>query len=235
MQLPPTLSRDQVRDIDRRAIQEFGMLDLVLMENAARGTADVLCQLMEHNGTEKGPVTIVCGKGNNAGDGFAIARHLDLRSIATKLALLCDPSELTGDAAANFAIALKAGILIEQFPTPLDVARFDLAIAGSAWLVDAILGTGAVGEPRSPFAEAIERLNASKLPILAVDLPSGLDCNTGIAASRTIEAAHTCTFVAAKPGFFLADGPKCVGELHVVDIGAPRQLVESALQDANAS
>jgi NAD(P)H-hydrate epimerase len=234
MQLPPILSRDQVRDIDRRAIQEYGLSGLVLMENAARGTADVLCGLMEAAGAAKGPVTIVCGKGNNGGDGFAIARHLDLRSITTKLVLLCDPNELTGDAAANFAIAEKAGISIKRFSTPLDTTGFDRAISGSAWLVDAILGTGAVGEPRSPFAEAIERMNASKLPILAIDLPSGLDCNTGVAASRTIKAAHTCTFVAAKPGFFIADGPKHVGTLHAVDIGAPRKLIESALQAASA-
>jgi NAD(P)H-hydrate epimerase len=170
-------------------------------------------------------VTIVCGKGNNGGDGLAIARHLDLRLIIVKVLLLCDPTELTGDAATNFSITKKAGAPIEIFSAPLDTARFDAALAGSVWLVDAILGTGATGEPKSPLAEAIDCMNASGLPILAVDLPSGLDCDTGVAARHTIRAAHTCTFVAAKPGFF-AGSNQYVGKLHVLDIGAPRRLIE---------
>src|SRR5688500_9323554 len=99
------LSRDQVRGIDRRAIDEFGMWGLVLMENAGRGCVDVLASLGCH-----GPVAIVCGKGNNAGDGFVMARHLDLRGIGVRVLMLGPPGELRGDAAANYAIAAKAGI-----------------------------------------------------------------------------------------------------------------------------
>jgi NAD(P)H-hydrate epimerase len=221
-----TLTRNQVREVDRRAIQEYGMTGLVLMENAGRGTADVMCGLMKEQGSEGEPVTIICGKGNNGGDGFVIARHSDLRGVPVKVLLLAEPNELAGDAATNFAIIEKAGLLIEAFGAPLDTARFDAVLAGSAWLVDAILGTGATGEPKSPLAEAIDRMNASGLPILAVDLPSGLDCDTGIAARHTIRAAHTCTFVAAKPGFLEANAHRFVGRLHVLDIGAPRQLIE---------
>src|SRR5262245_23378633 len=113
MQLPGVLSREKVREVDRRAIQEYGMSGLVLMENAARGTADVLCRLLEDDFKAGGPVTIVCGKGNNGGDGFAIARHLDNRLVQTNVVLLCDPSELTGDAASNFAILEKIGLPVE--------------------------------------------------------------------------------------------------------------------------
>ena len=179
------LTRQQVREVDRRAIEEYGMSGLVLMENAGRTTANLLFRLMSAEffpatkQFQSGPVTIVCGKGNNGGDGFVIARHLDLFGLSVRVLLLCSPEELVGDAATNYSIARKGGISIDVFTAPLDIARFDAAIAGSAWLVDAILGTGASGEPRSPYAEAIDRMNASGLPILAVDLPSGLDCDSG--------------------------------------------------------
>ncbi len=244
------LARNQVREVDRRAVQEYGMSGLVLMENAGRGTADVLCGLMGEQRREAGNIVVVCGKGNNGGDGFVVARHLDLRGVRVKVILLAEPGELGGDAAANFAIIEKAGMPIKVFATATpfedsgratlqdsamrkdsgrvtpDFSQFDAEIMGAAWLVDAILGTGASGEPKSPYAEAIERMNASGVPILAVDLPSGLDCDTGAAAKHTIRAAHTCTFVAAKPGFFVPGAEQYVGQLHVCDIGVPRRLIE---------
>ncbi len=198
------LTRNQVRQLDRRAIQEYGISGLVLMENAGRGCTDVLCKLLLKPPVPPGDraankpatpqVVIVCGKGNNGGDGFVIARHLGLRGIDVRVLMLADPKDLTGDAAANYQIIAKAGLRIVPF------AASELAEA--TWLVDAILGTGATGEPKSPLAEAIDAMNASGIPILAVDVPSGLDCDTGAAAKHTIRAAHTCTFVAAKPGFF---------------------------------
>jgi NAD(P)H-hydrate epimerase len=220
------LTRQQVREIDRRAIADYGMTGLVLMENAGRGATDFLCRLLEQSGQPRGPVTIVCGKGNNGGDGFVIARHLDLRGIEVKTLLLADPSELTGDAAANFQILQKANFPIEVFTAPLDFARFNKKLDGASWLVDALLGTGAIGEPKSPYAEAIDRMNAAGIPILAVDLPSGLDCDTGAASSHTIRATATCTFVAAKPGFAVATAAPYLGQLHIQDIGVPRKLLD---------
>ena len=99
------LSREQVREVDRRAIEEYGISGLVLMENAGRGCADKLCQL-----GVSGPVVICCGRGNNAGDGFVIARHLDLRGCEVRVLLFCDPSDLRGDAAANFSILAKCDV-----------------------------------------------------------------------------------------------------------------------------
>ena len=227
------LNRQQVREVDRRAIAEYGMNGLVLMENAGSGVADLLCGLIEQQGSGVRSVSIVCGKGNNGGDGFVIARHLDFRGISVKVLLLADPSELTEDAAANFTIIEKAGLSVEVFTAPLDSARFDAALTGSAWLVDAILGTGASGEPKSPLAETIDRMNTSGISILAVDLPTGLDCDTGAAATHTIRAAHTCTFVAAKPGFSIDTSKRFVGQLHVLDIGVPRRLLEEIEAAAN--
>ena len=115
-----------------------------------------------------------------------IARHLDLRGIPVRVLLLTDPKALTGDAAANYQIIEKPGLRIVPFAAA--------ELSGATWLVDAILGTGAIGEPKSPLAEAIDSMNASGVPILAVDLPSGLDCDTG-AAARAYDSRRAHLYV----------------------------------------
>ncbi len=221
---PLVLNRQQVRQVDRRAVDEYGMHSLVLMENAGRGVVDKLFQF-----GITGPVAVCCGSGNNAGDGFVIARHLDLRYQQVKLLLLSDPAKLRGDALANFAILQRSDVPIEIYGEPFDEERFAASLQGAGWIVDALLGTGASGAPRPPFDRAIEQINATPARRLAVDLPSGLDCDTGLAAPPTIRADHTCTFVAAKPGFYLQGADHYTGVVHVLDIGVPRRLVESVL------
>ncbi len=216
------LSRDQVRLADRLAIERFGFSGLVLMENAGRGTADVIRRL----GID-GPAVVCCGKGNNAGDGFVIARHLNIRGRQVRVLLWAEPEELAGDAAANFHILSKTDVPIEVFGDSHDAGRLSKLLDGAALIVDALLGTGARGEPRPPFDAVIEQLNAAAAPRLAVDLPSGLDCDSGRPASRTIRAAETCTFLAAKRGFFQPEAEPYVGRLHVCDIGVPPKLIES--------
>jgi NAD(P)H-hydrate epimerase len=224
----PTLNREQSREVDRRAREEFGVSGLVLMENAGRGTAELLARL-----GAKGPVVICCGKGNNAGDGFVIARHLDLCRIGVRICLWASEDELRGDAAANFGIVRKSGLPVEVFGNRHDRQRLAEILAGADWVVDALLGTGAQGEPRSPLAEVIDQLNEQHLPILAVDLPSGLDCDTGTPSAHTIRARHTCTFVAVKTGFMASGAAGYTGEVHVVGIGAPRRLVDEVIGQAN--
>jgi NAD(P)H-hydrate epimerase len=221
----PMMTREQVRQVDRLAVEEYGMSGLVLMENAGRGVADVLCGL-----GVAGPALIACGKGNNAGDGFVIARHLNLRGHAVRVGLWAEPEEFTGDAAANFRILEKTGVPIEVFGNRYDAPRLQNMLRGAAWIVDALLGTGARGEPRPPLDAVIDRLNAAAAPKLAVDLPSGLDCDSGHPAAYTIRAAETCTFVAAKPGFFVPGAEAFIGRLHVLDIGVPRSLLQRVLQ-----
>lgn len=221
------LDRRQTQEIDRRAIDEFGMSSLVLMENAGRGVADTLTAL-----DVRGPVVVCCGKGNNAGDGFVLARHLDLRSIGVEVLVWADVEELAADAGHNFAILEKSGIPLQIFGKRHDAARLSASVARADWVVDALLGTGAQGEPRAPLDAVIAQLNRCNRPILAIDLPSGLDCDTGVAAAQTIRAQHTCTFVAAKPGFFAPNAASYIGELHVLDIGAPRRLTEQYLRDS---
>jgi NAD(P)H-hydrate epimerase len=218
---PLVFTRQQSRRVDQLAVDDFGFSGLVLMENAGRGVADVLCRL-----GIAGPVAICCGKGNNAGDGFVIARHLDLRGHAVRVLLWARPDELLGDAAANYRILAKTGVPIELFGNPHDAARLSKQLQGAAWIVDSLLGTGARGEPRPPLDAVIDQLNAAAAPKLAVDLPSGLDCDTGRPALHTIHAAETCTFVAAKTGLLTPEAALYVGRLHVLDIGVPCKLIE---------
>ena len=229
---PPVLTRDQVRRVDALAIERYGMSGLVLMENAGRGAVDALLAfdpslLGESSGTNA-QVVILCGKGNNAGDGFVIARHLEICGVATSVLLLASPCELTGDALANYAILQHTDVPIVDVSTgPLEPQLAQHA-AGAAWLVDALLGTAAAGEPREPIATAIRWMNAQPARRLAVDLPSGLDCDTGEPSAATVRADLTTTFVAAKPGFLTPQAKPYVGELRVIDIGVPPRLVREA-------
>jgi NAD(P)H-hydrate epimerase len=231
----PTLSREQVRDIDRHAIEEYGMSGLVLMENAGRGVADKLCQFGIY-----GRVVICCGAGNNGGDGFVIARHLDLRAIRVEvLVFTADtvtdasgrlrPMALSADASMNFEILSKTDVPIEVLTIGEGLAD---RIKRSSWVVDALLGTGARGEVRPPLDQVIDEINRCGSPVVAVDIPSGLDCDSGLPAQHTIRATHTCTFVAPKPGFFAAGAQDFTGQVHVLDMGAPRKLVDEALRAA---
>ncbi len=135
---PLVFTREQSRRVDQLAVAEYGFSGLVLMENAGRGVADVLCRL----GIDGG-VAICCGKGNNAGDGFVVARHLDLRGHAVRVLLWCEPGELTGDAATNYQILAKTDVPVEVFGAAHDATRLAALLEGAAWIVDGLLGTGA--------------------------------------------------------------------------------------------
>jgi NAD(P)H-hydrate epimerase len=204
------LTREQSRAIDEWAIRELGLTGLVLMENAGRGVVDVLLSQQ----TTPRRVLILCGKGNNGGDGFVIARHLAIRGVDCRVVLLVDPRELQGDALANFTILDRLGLKVESSEALNTTSDCD-------WIVDAMLGTGAVGNAREPYRSAIEWLNAQPAKVLAVDLPSGLDCDTGEPSATTVRADFTCTFHATKVGFANPRAQEYLGELHVVSIGIP--------------
>ncbi len=214
------LSRAEVRDVDRRAVEEFGMPSLVLMENAGRGAADVLLQR-----TVDGPVGVCAGKGNNGGDGFVIARHLENRGIDVRVLLFADAREIAGDAAINLGILQRAGTPIFECPAA-SAAAWESRLRSCAMLVDALLGTGMKGAVREPLAGVIDRINAAGVPVLAVDLPSGLDCDTGLPLGACVRAERTATFVARKLGFDAPGAVQFTGEVHVVDIGVPRSLLQ---------
>lgn len=221
----PGLTREQAREIDRRAVEEYGLPSLVLMENAGRGVCDRLFQF-----GLVGPVVICCGPGNNGGDGFVVARHLDLRCASVRVCVFAEPERFTGDAAINLAVLRKTDVPIEFFGRTFDAARFERSLHGAGHVVDALLGTGFQGTVREPISQAIDAINASGRPVIAVDLPSGLDCDTGEPSLHTIRARHTLTFVAPKRGFTAVAAQSWLGAVHVLDIGAPRKLTDEVLR-----
>ncbi len=205
------LTRAQVREIDRRATEEYHIPGIVLMENAARAVVDVAWQML---GRRPSPVLIVCGGGNNGGDGLAVARHLHNRRCDVSVFLANDPSKYSGDALINFTI-VKAMQLKQGWSE------------GPALLIDALLGTGLTQTPRSDAIEVIRRINQQNVPVLAVDLPSGLDCDSGEALDDCVRATRTVTFVAEKVGFANPASKEFTGEIIVGDIGCPYELIET--------
>lgn len=219
-----SLTRDQVREVDRIAIEEFGIPSVILMENAGRGCAELLIRLGIH-----APVGIVCGKGNNGGDGFVIARHLVNHGFDVKVLLLGDPEEISDDSKVNYGIASLMNIPIEaRSKEDIKADWIWEELAGCEWIVDAIFGTGISGEVRPPYDAIIDAINASEAVRFAVDIPSGLDCDTGKPLNKCIKAQHTATFVAVKAGFEQPEAQEWVGQVHVIGIGAPEECVRLA-------
>lgn len=219
-------NRQQSRQVDQRAVDELGIPSIVLMENAARGAADAMLQyardVSASEGAECGKTAILCYKGNNGGDGLAVARRLLVHKIDVCVALLASPEELQGDAAANYAILHRLGGVIHDLSgsddLPADLTR---RVGKVEWLVDGLLGTGATGAPRAPLDEAIRWMNAQPARRMALDVPSGLDCDTGEAADPTLRADLTCTFATLKTGFQKPAAAPYLGRVVVCDIGFP--------------
>ncbi len=196
------------RELDNWAIETCGIPGVELMERAGGGLADVV-----DGRSPAGRIVVVCGKGNNGGDGFVAARHLRERGREVAVALLADPGEYGGDARTN----------LQRLPGPAPEPFSDAALAGPTVIVDAMLGTGFSGEVREPLAGAIRAVNdaAEHALVVACDVPSGVDASTGEVAGDAVRAAVTVTFHAAKPGLWIAPGKGHAGEVRIVDIGIP--------------
>ena len=227
-----SLSRDQVRELDRRAIEEYGVPGVVLMENAGRGAAELLVQLAQTSGRPGGlsprdRVLILCGPGNNGGDGFVIARHLQNHGVDVDVLLFGEIERLSRDAKVNALIWQKSASLW-TVPTSqrLDVDIRRSIDGAQGWIVDALFGTGLARPLTTPFDEVVAAVNARGRPVLAIDIPSGLDCDTGEPLGPTIRATHTATFVALKKGFLNPNAAPWLGQVHILDIGAPKKLVD---------
>lgn len=207
--LLPLLDADQMRSIDRWTIGEQGVPSLDLMERAGAG----VCRAAEELAPD-GPVAVVCGKGNNGGDGLVTARLL--REAGRTVTVLCAApvEELSGDAAVN----------LSRLPgePPVETTAFAGKLEGASVVVDALLGTGFQGVPRGVVAAAIEALAAVRAPVVSVDVPSGVDASTGVVAGAAVRAAITVTFHAAKPGLWIHPGKAHAGTVLTLDIGIPR-------------
>ena len=223
---PPVvrLTRAQVREIDRRAIEVYHVPGIVLMENAARGVVDAALPMMpDVNGAD---VLILCGGGNNGGDGLAVGRHLHNRGANVVVLPVGEP-RYAGDALVNWNIIRAMRIIT----SPIGLQMEALLEQGCDLVVDAMLGTGLNKPVRPPFDRMIEKCNQCPAPILAVDLPSGLDCDTGEPLGACVRATRTVTFVAEKAGFANPTSSEYTGEITVADIGCPRELIELVRRD----
>lgn len=206
--LDPLMGAAEQRAIDQWAITELGIAGLDLMERAGTGLAELVIEL-----APAPAVAVVCGKGNNGGDGLVAARALRERGFDVRVLLLGAPEDLRGDARANLERLRGAP------PDPFDAGALD----GVATIVDAILGTGFEGEPREPAASAIEAINRAgeDAVVVACDVPSGVNATTGEVSGAAVQARATATFHAGKPGLWIAPGKAHAGEVRVIDIGIP--------------
>lgn len=226
MTTPLVLSRAAVRELDRCAIEEHGVPSMLLMENAGRACADVVEAHLAAAGG--GRVLVLCGPGNNGGDGWVIARTLVNRGHEVEAAFVGPPEKLearSDDVRLHLALWRDLG---RGAPVLRDAPAVRAAAEGAVLVVDALFGTGLTRPLGTPWREAIQTLNVLGRPIVAVDLPSGLDADTGEVLGAAVYATATVTFVAAKPGFTRARGPACCGTVHVAEIGIPRPLIEAA-------
>ena len=216
------VTSDIMRAIDSECIDDLGIPGLKLMENAGLGTV----RFIEHEiGPQKGrAATIVCGKGNNGGDGFVIARELRKLGATVSIFLVGRRDDVSGDARTNLDRLGRETVV--ELSDGRSVAGFVEVLAKSDFIVVAVFGTGFSGVPRGLSGTVIGQMNVCGRPVLAVDVPSGLNATTGIAEGECVKAAWTCTMGLSKRGFYVGDGRTCVGKLHVVDIGVPKEAIE---------
>jgi NAD(P)H-hydrate epimerase len=211
----------QMQEFDRAAIRRLAIPGLLLMENAGRAFVD---QLQDHCGPVRGKtIHVVCGKGNNGGDGFVIARHLVSRGALVRVLLLARPSEIKGDAAVNLASIRRIAAVQRSSLTLISVLRSSAfaRLRATDIVIDAVFGTGFSGLASGIHRKAIDWMNAQKSFIAAVDMPSGVDGSTGTVGSVAVHAALTVTMGLAKVGHYIGDGRDCSGEIRVVDISIP--------------
>ena len=215
------MTRDEVRAFDSWAINTLGIPGVVLMENAGRSCAELIKE--ELSGIVNPRVCIFCGTGNNGGDGYVIARHLLNGGFRVAVVICGDRSKIRGDAKINLDILDRLGQPIGQ----LDMGELDIPgqikayTANADMVIDSIFGTGLKGQLGDEYKQLIESVNAQNIPILAVDIPSGLDCDSGRPLGAAIEADYTVTFAAVKAGFVsTSSAAKYAGEIFIASIGA---------------
>ncbi len=223
--LLPILTPDGMRAADRAAMNDWGIPGRLLMETAGRATVDAIAARYPVEGAH---VTVLVGTGNNGGDGLVIARVLAARGAVVRCVTLATEADASDDTAANLRLIrqLAAG------ESRIDVVDFEdvrqAANAPADLVVDALLGIGVTGELREPIRSLCAWANRQSAPVVAVDVPSGLDATTGAAADDTVRADLTVTMAALKAGLLLGDGPEMAGEVVVAEIGIPRAEIEAA-------
>jgi NAD(P)H-hydrate epimerase len=225
------LSRQEVRQLDVQAASDLKLPTLILMENAGRGAADWLTKLASGL-PDQARILVLCGPGNNGGDGGVVARHLDAWGYPVQVVWFAHRAQLRGDAETQWNILERSGVdqtvwfdVHPPEPQPQS-AELDSLLSGADWLVDGLLGTGLARPIEGALRAVVEAMNRAGKPILALDLPSGLDADTGAPLGVSVRARATATFVAPKLGFTAPGAADYTGEVAVIDIGLPRCLLE---------
>ena len=232
----------ETRQIDQRAPELLGIPSLLLMENAGRSLVEALVACHD-TPLEQLRILLCCGKGNNGGDGFVMARRLCLLKAQVEVVAVGTRESYTGDAAVNLAIFenIVRQLSSQQYVTApklsffeqeeVVLARFKNSLSRADWIVDALLGTGATGPLRSPYDLIVKQINRSNKPVFAVDLPTGLDADTGTGTEQAVRATVTCTLATMKPGLLASKAKDNVGKLVVGDIGiSPHWVVREVTE-----
>ncbi|GAB4422451.1 MAG: NAD(P)H-hydrate dehydratase [Turneriella sp.] len=225
--MQPVLNRDQMRRYDALAIAEGKVPGVILMENAGRGAFDYLQRLLASRAVPNPHIVIVCGPGNNGGDGYVVARHLLAQpglGAGVQVLVLAERIQIVGDAKINLEILLALAPQIVTFCTPT-AAELSTALAHADFVVDALFGTGLSRPLTGGMLHAIHHINESAAVRVALDIPSGLNCDTGETLGDCVLADHTVTFAYPKPGLLTPSGKDKSGELHTVSLGFPDDAI----------
>jgi NAD(P)H-hydrate epimerase len=231
------LSVEQSRNVDRYAIEHLGMSSLVLMENAGRGAANAIRTFLRNRNpavqTNAAEVTLLIGSGNNGGDGWVIARHLEAWGFTPRCILFGSEERLSADNRANYSVLRRAGMEVLCLDGLAPKRAGELLanpMRQSSLIIDTLLGTGSTGAPREPMAEAIRMANQAAAWRVAIDLPSGLDADLGTPADPTFRAHLTVTMVTRKLGFKNPQARDYLGAVEVVPIGIPASQLQRLLE-----
>lgn len=219
----------EIRTIEQIAIEEYGIPGVVLMENAGREATRQIERIMGTIYNKK--IAIFAGKGNNGGDGYVVARHLYNQGGKVKVFLIGSKSSVTGDALVNLQIITAMGIDVIEIVNDGDWDKIKIAMTFTDCLVDALLGTGFTGQLCGHMAQVVESINKTNKVVIAIDIPSGVDADTGQIRGTAVKANHTITFSLPKQGLLLYPGASYAGDISVSDIGIPRTLLtDSAIK-----
>jgi NAD(P)H-hydrate epimerase len=217
------VSAKKMQEIDSLAQLQYQIPSIVLMENAGLRASDIILKLLKRR--KQKTVFIFCGPGNNGGDGFVVARHLINKHVKVRIFLLAESRRLKGDSLVNFRILKAMNAQVIEFSQIPYLKNAGKALKKAGLIVDALFGTGLNKDIQGVFAETINMINHSGVPVVSLDIPSGLCATTGKVFNVAVKANHTVTFAALKKGFFVRSGPKLTGRLEIADISIPKALL----------
>jgi NAD(P)H-hydrate epimerase len=221
------VTANEMQEMDRRTITDFGIPGMVLMENAGRGATRFL---LEHiPDIENKTVGVIAGRGNNGGDGYVMARYLKQKGVPVKVYLLAKADRVRGDAAANLKLLKPLNVPVVEIPDEASLPAYRSEMAGIEVWIDAILGTGLKSDVKGFFKTVIQFINGLNKPVFAVDIPSGLNSDTGQVCGECIRASATATFAFLKTGHTIHPGTQYTGKRKIVDIGIPPHIVAEVM------